>query len=724
MRNLRWIVAASALSFSLTTGCKKETPPAAAPAPAAKPEEKKPEEKPAEAKPEEKAPEAKPAEPAPTEAKPAEPAPTEPAPTEPTAEVKPADAAVAAGALGAGIAEVPADAIAVGAIPGVDALFDLVKGKAEKFGVPLPMAKEQILETVKTKLGLTAMDWLDTTKPLQMVVWNPKTTEGPVLLIPITGKDKLVAALPADKKENEQGNEFALTVEGKTAFLNFVEGYVAVSPAATAFGSSKDFVAKLGTFAPQGEADFRVATGNLRTIFADQIAAFKGQAESFKAMAKQQLNGNPELGIPAALPGLSGLDGIVDWYFDLAMTVVDETDGIGMSADLDDAGNVTLPLTVRYKPDGKIAAFAKALEGADLSFANAAPANSYMVFAGEIDPKAMTGLMDFSTNMLATFLSLSEEEKATVKKHIEDLVAISGKKSWFSLYSDGNFPLAMAGAAHVTDGKRYKEIYDAYTGMIFTKALAKVKELLPPQFQQNPIDSFSKLIELANGITSNMGLNIAAVSADVDGIATWKLAISVDLAKLAALPGADMEEIKKITDLVGTSVEFGIAFGTDKVGMAFGPNGVANALSIAKGTFAGGTDTSKWAKSSAMLLQFDFGKGLAAFKPLLAAGGKTDLPEIAEGTTAGFSIGAETGALSMSLFGNADAFVKLGMDVAKRDAAVEAPPVEGGAVPAPEGGAAAPEGGAVAPAPEGAAPAAPAEPAAGGAKGAEGVVPQ
>ena len=47
------------------------------------------------------------------------------------------------------------------------------------------------------------------------------------------------------------------------------------------------------------------------------------------------------------------------------------------------------------------------------------------------------------------------------------------------------------------------------------------------------LDSFGKLIELANGITSNMGLNIAAVSADVDGIATWKLAISVDLAKIA-----------------------------------------------------------------------------------------------------------------------------------------------------------------------------------------------
>ena len=723
MRNLRWIVAATALSFSLTTGCKKDTPPAAVPAPAAKAEDKKPEEKAPEAKPEEKAPEAKPAEVAPTEAKPAEPAPTEPAPT---ADVKPAEAAVAAGALGAGIAEVPADAIAVGAIPGIDALFDLVKGKAEKFGVPLPMAKEQILEAVKTRIGLTAMDWLDGTKPLQVVVWNPKTTEGPVILIPITGKDKLVAALPADKKENDQGNEFALTVADKTAFLNFVDGYVAISQSAGAFASAKDFVAKLGTFAPQGEADFRVATGNLRTIFADQIAAFKGQAESFKAMAKQQLNGNPELGIPAALPGLSGLDGLVDWYFDLAMTVVDETEGLGMSADLDDAGNVTMPFTMRYKPDGKIASFAKALEGADLSFASAAPANSYMVFAGEIDPKAMTGLMDFSTNMLATFLSLSDEEKATVVKHVEDLIAISGKKSWFSFYADGNFPLAMAGAAHVTDGKRYKEIYDAYTGMIFTKALTKVKELLPPQFQQNPIDSFGKLIELANGITSNMGLNIAAVSADVDGIATWKLSISVDLTKIAAIPGADMAEIKKITDLVGTSVEFGFAFGTDKVGMAFGPNGAANALAIAKGTFAGGTDTSKWAKASAMLLQFDLGKGLAAFKPLLAAGGKTDLPEIGEGTTAGFSIGAETGALSMALFGNADAFVKLGVDArAKYQAAIEAAPLEGVVVPAPEGGAAAPEGGVVAPAPEGAAPVAPpAEPAAGGAKGAEGVVPQ
>ena len=714
MRNLRWIVAAGAMSIALASGCKKDAPPAPPAAPAA-PKTEEP-----------KAPEAvKPAEAAPEAAKPAEPAPEAPKPVEPapTAAVAPA----AGGQLGAGLAEAPADVIAVVSVPGVDALWNIVSAKAGKFGVPLPLGKDQILEQAKAAIGLTTIDWLDTSKPAHVIVLNPKTvTGGSLILIPVTDKDKALAALPADKKENDQGNAWSFTIAGKPAYLNVIDGYVTVSPAANAFGLVKDFVGSVAAFSPSGEFDARVAAGNLKTLFGDELASARAQMDSLKSMAKAQLSGNPEAGIPPAIPGLSGLESIVDWAFDFANTMIDETTGLALSFDLDDAGHFSVPMSVRYTADGKIAAFAKAMEGADLSFVSAAPASSYVVIGTEIDPQSMAGMMDFASNMLATVLSLTDEEKAAAKKLMEELLALSGKKTWMSFYPDAKFPLAMVGAAHVTDAKAYQEKYDAYLGMLFTKAMAKLKDQLPPQFQQAPIDSFSKLIETAGSITAPLGVTLTAGYGDVDGINTWKLSIVVDIEKVKAMAGEKGEEVQKLTDALGNKLEIAMAYGTDKVGMAFGPNAAAQAAAAAKGTLVGGTDASKIAKGTACWMQIDAGKAVAAWRPMLEAIGQAaDLPTIAEGTTGGFAFGATDGAVTASYFGNLDAIVTAAKDAAMRPAepGAEAVPVpEGGAAaPAPEGGAAAPA--APTPAPEGGAAAPAPAPEGGGAAAGAAVVP-
>ena len=310
MHSAKWLVAAAAVSMVALAGCKKDEPAA----------DKKEGDKPAAAGKEKPA--DKPAgEAGKTGEKPAE-GKTEKAPAK-KAPVALADKPVVEGGKGLWGLDMPADVIGFASTPSIDDLFKTVQGKAQTYGVPLPMTKEMILAKVQSETKLKSMDFLDTTKPIHVAMWNPKKSKGGVVLIPITGADKLAAALPDTKKENVDGNAFALEIDGEMAYINTIEGYAAVAPKKETFGEVKDFAGRLSkNHKPHGQLDVRVSAANLRTIFADELKGLEGQMAGLKGMLKAEL----EKDMP--IPGMPGLDGVIDWYMEMAQTVLKETEAV------------------------------------------------------------------------------------------------------------------------------------------------------------------------------------------------------------------------------------------------------------------------------------------------------------------------------------------------------------------------------------------------------------
>ena len=115
----------------------------------------------------------------------------------------------------AAVLTMPEGVIAIANVGSFDSVFNTVKTKATQYGFPLPITRNIVLEQLKGQLGLASMDWFATDKPIQAVILNPKVAGGNgVLLAPITGKDAVLAALPAAKETDVDGNDVALTIPG------------------------------------------------------------------------------------------------------------------------------------------------------------------------------------------------------------------------------------------------------------------------------------------------------------------------------------------------------------------------------------------------------------------------------------------------------------------------------------------------------------------------------
>ena len=670
---MRWVAALSVLLLVVSTGCKKdekkeadkaektdktEKPEKTTPE---KGEKAEPEAKPAEAKPDEAKPEEAKPEEGPAEVKPAEVQPAEAKPTEETpAEAKPAEekpvAAAGAGAL-FGL-DLETDGVGVVALPGFDKVFDTVKAKADKYGTPLPLSKEMIFGQAK-QLGIGSMDWFVTDKPIILVATNPKKgSDNAALLIPIKDKDTLTTALGEKAKKGEL-NELVLDLPFKTLYLNFVPGHAVVTTSKALFKDSKTLVEKVaGQYKAEGLVDVRVSVANLRTIFSGEIEMAKGKINELKPMILKQMYKE----LPPALTG--GMDKVLDFYLSMATTLLDEAQGMKMTVELDDKGGIKLPMTLSAKAGGTIAGFAGKIAKADLSYAKNAPGNAWMLFGGDIDPKAFEGLMKWSMDMASSFLKLTAEEQTKLAGLMKVLMEGQTGQNWFAFYADGKFPMAMAAGAGVNDGKAYQKAFEEYTMLVTTKVFGMMKEMLPPELQALPAGDVVKLINAVGTIVKPLGVVLETGTATEGDITVSKMVIAVDMEQLKNVAPEAVPEAKKVTDVIGTRLEIAIAYGPKAVAMTLGPNAAQTAKTIASGAAIGGgaaAVVANYEKGNAFFLHVDAGHALAAFKPIVEAMGEAkDLPAIKPGTTFGVAMGGTGSEVTVELSGALDAFVELG----------------------------------------------------------------
>ena len=158
----------------------------------------------------------------------------------------------------------------------------------------------------------------------------------------------------------------------------------------------------------------------------------------------------------------------------------------------------------------------------------------------------------------------------------------------------------------------------------------------------------------------------------------------------------------KWTKLLGTKLEFAIAYGPKHMGFGIGPKGVADAKRFAGEPTPGpasapGLIASRLAKGMGMVGWFDFNKMANAAKPLLPAFEKEGGPvgkvlgELPAGLAVGFYCGGEGNTLKFGMDASLDALVKAGKTVAEMTMRKrEDKPANDGPSPAAPGGGAAP----------------------------------
>ena len=555
---------------------------------------------------------------------------------------------------------IAADVTGAMAVPGFDPLFATIKAKATKYGVPFPVTKEIIFAKAMEASGLKSMDWLATDKPTLVLSFNPKkSSNNGVFMVPITSKDKVIAALPEGHKKGEQ-NEFLFETPVLTLYVNFIDGHAVVSVNQGDFKAYKTVIEGAAkTYKPEGVFDLRLAANNLRTIFGPELAALKGQVEQLKPMIVGEL-------YKEMPPGMSaGLEKMADFYIGMVNTLIDEADGIKLVVALDDKGNIRVPLTVEAKAGGKIATFAGALEKADPSYGKNAPGESWLLFGSHIDPKAFGGLMDYATDMLGSLLKMDDTEKKRLSSLFDTMLNEQDGRSWVAFYNDGKFPLSFASSASVKDGKKIRAAFEEYMSLVMTKGFGMVKELLPPQLQGLPTSDFTALVNAVGTMAKPFGVALAAGTETQGDITIQKLTIAIDLAALEATSPEAATKAKEVTNVIGTRLEFAIAYGPKHMAAAMGPNAVKHATTAASGQqLAGGSAgvVGSYGPGTAFFANMDLGRALKAFRPIMnAAGAGAEIPEIPAGARFGVSMSGKGNTVSIQVDAALDEFVGIGM---------------------------------------------------------------
>ncbi len=285
----------------------------------------------------------------------------------------------------------PANVVAFG---GVDNLQQLLGKAPQVFGGLIPadaVSPAVVAAGLQEMLKLTNAEALDLAKPARLMVVDPKKHPEPLTItIGTKGKDKLIAALPADKKKDDGGNAYSWTAErGKTAYLNFIGDTAVISSEQGGFAAHKAFLTELINAKLPGGIAVVGSVANVVTLYGADIDQGLQQG---KAAIEQLAKAGPAG--PAGAAGIKagqvkGIAAMFDW----AGTTVKELDKIVIETKLS-ADGALWSFQLHPKKGTDIEKIFKMLGKRPLTLLAKLPANSLAFFGGSLDPDAASELTE------------------------------------------------------------------------------------------------------------------------------------------------------------------------------------------------------------------------------------------------------------------------------------------------------------------------------------------
>ncbi|MBW2453073.1 MAG: hypothetical protein JRI68_01105 [Deltaproteobacteria bacterium] len=446
----------------------------------------------------------------------------------------------------------PAGVIAFGGVDNLQKLLADIAKAGTGMIPPNAVSPDVVLAGAQEALGLTSTDAVDLGKPIRVMVVDPKQNPEPVIATVSTkGKDKIVAALPADKKQDDGGNAYSFKTKlGKQAYVNFIGDTAVISMSQGAFAAHKPFLTELVNAKIPGGAAMVGSVVNMVSLYGADID--KGLEEAKGALGELAKAG------PAAAGGIQagqveGLAAMLDW----ARTTVKELDKVVIETKLAADGGL-LNFQLHPKKGSEVEKAFKMLSGRPFTLLSKLPADSSAFFAGVLDPEAASDLTDrllkYSMTMGVGSVDLPEKYYKAMGDY------------WKA--TTGEFVMAVHPAVQ---GEGL-----ALTGLMGLKDAAKAGELMTlmgEMYKEPAIAASYK----EQGITMDFKPDAYKIG-DVS-VATTKVTMTKGMAELG--PIAPL-----IQDMLNTHTGLGKDLGY----MAYGKDGKATLEALINGKLAGGLD--------------------------------------------------------------------------------------------------------------------------------------
>jgi hypothetical protein len=387
-------------------------------------------------------------------------------------------------------------------------------------------------------------------KPARVAVIDPKTyKEAGVLMVSTTGKDKLIAALP-DKKDNDQGNAISFTSAGARAtYLNFLDDYAVFTNDAAIFGKNKAFLVKLAGAKLGNDVMVVVSAKNAAKIYKTEIAAAA-------ADAKKNLGG---AGMPM---GGAGLTKMIEWF----TSVTNDLDKVVITAAPISDG-ATMNIDVYPKKETPLDKSFKLLGERKLALLEKMPANAPAVFAMSVDPDNADEL---TRSLTAWSLQLSMGEELDPK------YADATNDYWKATTGDVAFVAHMVPGA---EGLRFSALTGIRNAELARKSQATLRGMYKEEKLKKMYDDMGMKLDFKLDAYKVGDVPVSIVKAE---LTEAKAGSNVNLK--AALGGT--------SDLLSNMMNSHIAIGEAMSFMVYGTDAKPTVQAWLGGKVAGGFDKS------------------------------------------------------------------------------------------------------------------------------------
>ena len=400
-----------------------------------------------------------------------------------------------------------------GARPGVKAEADLAR------------------KGIQSRFRLKNADWLDTEQPARFAVVDPKGNQSPVVLV-LAAKEraKVEAALPDDKKAGADGNAFTYSISpGTSAFVNFIDGFVAFSMAKDSFPTSKDFLVQLSGATIGGDATAVLSAKNAYNMFQGELDLIAKEARKGLAEAEQS----------NAMLSPDALGALIDWGF----SVPKDIERVVVTATVPKRG-ARVTLEIRPRPSSELEKAFKSLKKRPLNLLARLPKDTPFAFGAALDPDTENEL---TKQMLkwSFQLSVPEPEQDAAMQAMSDYWKGTTGEMAFAVHAvpetEGLNLVALMG---IRDAEKVREAQGKLFELYRKESVAKAYKDLGLEVNHKesaykigdvPVDTWTTKFadgEKANQLQANPAI---AMMAD---LMTQHIAVSDDLAVVAYGKGA------------------------------------------------------------------------------------------------------------------------------------------------------------------------------------------
>jgi len=358
-------------------------------------------------------------------------------------------------------------------------------------------------------------------------------------------------------------------------FLNVTGDYAVFTLEDKAYAAAKAFLE--GDFAryPFAEAlDVQVSSTNLQAVAAPELA-------EMQAGLAQNLGNEPAAQL---MPGMSDL---IKKEVDMLLDVLKQTQVLRVVLQWD---NVDLNLSASLKVvDGQgLAKFAAGTATRKMEIYKTLPADAWLAFASNVDPKVFQGWSDLGYEFWTKSLQMSPEETAKLKDLSAQAMEVQTGDTAIYLGREGEFPLRVLTASAVTDGAKAKAVTYALYTMLLSKAGVVIEKNAGPELKALPKLDWSSVSTLVAGIQpvlATAGVS-AAVKQETRGDLTADvLEIAVDYSKVPG--GANPAEMERVAKMIGNKVTGALAFDKNRMYFGFGKDSVADLEKFSKAPASG-----------------------------------------------------------------------------------------------------------------------------------------